>query len=576
MIDFSGKTDTQIVKMVMKDHNWLVNDRKPWEALWEVETRIFQPRRFDLMRINAPKGKQYGAKVYDGHPANAANKFALGMLAHQMNRSVPWIAHVTSDIWLMKDDNVKKYVQGAAEQIQFGLNDSDIYGQSVWFAKDWAVIGTGVNIPQENKAAGKMHYETVHPRDSYQKFDHFDNLITYHRPVKMSAIEIVKEFGDASTDPGAIGTAKLPAAIKRDATGEKGNPFNEYDLLYAVYRNPAPNPRSLNPQDKKFRVFYILRTGAQRLKNTLLFNGGTQFEPIVSPYGREPQTNYGVSIAADALTEGLQANKLGELLLTMVHREANPPTEAPQALKELGIKTNPGGRNYIPEKYVGRTAIRELFTSGNWPISDAQAARLHATIDDKFFVPLWDALLTLEGPQRTLGEVLQIQGNKSVLLSPVSESFEDNYLRRIVDNQWIFEEQIARRMPDVPDILLEPANRKIQTVFIGPLPQLQRATMQTRGAINALAIIKEITTEWPNSRVKIKEMELIEEAAISQGMKQSLIRSDEEVREILEADAAAQAADRRAELMIDAAGTVPGLAKAPEPGSPLEQLQEVA
>lgn len=564
MIDFTGKTDKKIAEIILKNQDRFANSRKDYEPLWDIETKIFLPRRLDMLRESIrthQKGRQYGTQIYDGHPANAANKYALGSLAHMMSRTMPWIQFVTSNIRLMKDDNVKKYVQGSAEQVLFGLNESDLYGQSVWFSKDATVIGTGVNIPQENRLKGRMHYETVHPRDSFIKHDRFGNLVAYHRPVKMTAIDAFDEFDED----------KLPKALIKDAKAEgQGNPFKEYDFLYAVYKNPNPRPNSLRSEDKAFKVFYILQSGERGGKKSILvFKGGTQFEPNIWTYGAEPGCDYGTSIAADALTEGLQGNKLGELILMMVHREADMPLEAPKGMRNL-IQTNPGGRNWVPEKYAGKNTIRELFQRGNWPISDAQAQRLHETIDDKFFVPLWDALLTLEGPAMTATQVLQIQGNKAVLLSPVTESFESQYLKKVVDNQWIFEEQIARRMPDVPDILLEPGNRKIETVFIGPLFQLQRATMQTRGTINALAVIGDIGTLWPDSLVKINEMELIEDAAIAQGMKQSLIKSDEEVRAILEARAAAQAEQLQAEQLAEGAKAVPGLGKAIEPNSPLE------
>ena len=129
-------------------------------------------------------------------------------------------------------------------------------------------------------------------------------------------------------------------------------------------------------------------------------------------------------------------------------------------------------------------------------------------------------------------------------------------------------------MPEVPDILLDPKNRGIETVFIGPLPQLQRATMQTRGAVNALAIIGQIGDMWPNSLVKINEMDLIEEAAIAQGMKQTLIRTDEEVSDILEAAATREAEQIQTEQMIDGAKAVPGLGKEIEPNSPLAAAAE--
>ncbi len=565
MIDFKEKTDKQIGEFIVKDNTYLRNDRQTFEGLWEIEAKIFSPRRHDLLVQSCSKntkGRQYGMNIYDGHPANAANKFSMGLLAHMMSRTMPWIQFTTTNQQLMKDDNVKKYVQAAAEQVLFGLNESDIYGQSVWFTKDATVIGTGVNIPQENRKAGKMHYETVHPKDSWIRYDRFGNLVAYHRQVKLPAIEALEEFGESN----------LPKSIVRDAKGLGGaNPFAESSFIYAWYRNETPVAGSLRSEDKKFKVFYVLVTGNSGPNSKkLVFKGGTDMEPNVWAYGREPGTHYGVSIAADALTEGLQGNKLGELMLTMVHREADPPTEAPRSMRSDGIRNKPGGRNWIPEKYVGHQAIREIFSNGNWPITDAQEQRLHDSIDDKFFVPLWDALMTMKGPQRTATEVLQIQGNKAVLLSPVSVDFEDMYLRRVVDNQWIFEEQIANRMPPVPDILLEPKNRKIETGFIGPLNQLQKATMQTRGTINALAVIDNIRSIWPTSIIKINELELMEEAAISQGMKQTLIKSDEEVREILEAQAAKAAAAEQAQMMIEGAKTIPGLGKEIEPNSALE------
>ena len=157
MVDFAGKTDKQIVDMVVKDKAFLATDRKCHEDLWDLENKIFLPRRYDILRTGIKPGKRYGANIYDGHPANAANKYALGMLAHQMSKSQPWIAFLTSDVKLMKDDNVKKYVQGAAEQISFGLGQSDIYGESVWFSKDSAVTGTACMIAEENRKDAKIH-----------------------------------------------------------------------------------------------------------------------------------------------------------------------------------------------------------------------------------------------------------------------------------------------------------------------------------------------------------------------------------------------------------------------------------
>ena len=41
MIDFTGKTDKEIAKIVVKDNDWLVTDRKCHEGLWHILTQVF-------------------------------------------------------------------------------------------------------------------------------------------------------------------------------------------------------------------------------------------------------------------------------------------------------------------------------------------------------------------------------------------------------------------------------------------------------------------------------------------------------------------------------------------------------
>lgn len=556
-MDFKNKTDIQKVKLITSHFAYAKQRRRSYEALWDILSRIFLPRRYDLLRNNR-RGSQYGSKVYAFQPAIAANKNALGMLNYMASKSQPWFAFGSSNQRIMKDDSVKKYYQDAAEQVLWSFNKSTFFGSSVWFVKDGVVIGTAASVPEYNFRDDKVIYKTIHPGESYIEDDQYGQPCVYFRCLKRTAIQLYQ----------MVDKEKLPADIVAAAEGRdiSKNPFTEYDILMAVYRNTdyTGKEESLDPKDGENKLFYILLNCKEPDKQLIMETGIEHF-PLIWRMGKEPDNSYGTSLAADALTAALIDNKLGEKGLMAVHLAVEPPVVAHENQRGK-VRLNPGGRNYVKDN---NEKINTILGNLNWPVSDVQMDRLNKAIDDTFFIRFFEMLSNIE-TQITAYQARQMMGEKAVLMSSITETFEEQYLNGAVDTQWVYEE-MAGRMPDAPDILLDPdyGEGHVDINYIGPLAQLQRSVLKSKGIIDSLEIIGMVQKIWPESVIKINEMELIEDACIAQGMPQDLFKTDQQIAEILEAQRQKEEMAEAVTMGTQIAKALPSTNEAIVPDSPL-------
>lgn len=562
MFDFSDLSDLQIIRFVMSSHSHMRNTRLHYEPLWDVITQIYRPRRYDMLRQDQP-GQQYGARVYDGHPQNVANKASNGLIGYMMSRQVPWLAFGPTRAEFLEIDEVKQYFQEAAEQILHSFTRSTFYDSADPFVKDGMTIGTAVMMPEEDLTEGRIIYETVHPGSSWIADDKFGRAAVYHREQKMTATQAADMFGKDNL-PGKI-------AKNLDLTKGTANPFAESTYLMAMYKNDNWVIGSVRPENMKYRVFWIATDVGNQSQKKLLVNSGSNTFPVVWRPGKEPTRPYGTSIAADALTEALIGNKLGEKQLVAVHKAVDPPTWAPKTLRG-NVNTGPGGRTWYNDP---TERVEELQSRLAWPLSDAQMERIHQSLDDKFSIRLYEMLTGQDLPQMTAFQVSRMRGELAVLLGGVVGSFGTDALESGIDIQWDFETR-AGRMPDVPQILQDETDGIIDIQFLGPLAQLQRSTLESKGILDGIAIAAEIAQTWPASVIKVNAMETMEDALLAQGFPQKNINNAEQVQEILDAEAEARAEQQQAEQLVQAADAVPKLSKPVEEGSPLAALAGAA
>lgn len=556
--------DDQKVKFLEGDFSRMASDRSTFEPLWERINQIFYPRRADIRMIRMP-GQQYGETIHDAHPQNVRRKFTTGMINYTMNKSVPWLQFITPKAELMKDDQIRRYLQEAAEQILFGLGRGNFYGQAPRMVDDGVSVGTGVMVPEEDLTKGVLMHRTIHPNQSYLRNDRYGRAVVYAREFEMTAVDAYMRFKDNRD--------KLPAKLVSQVIGTTSRePFTKWMFLYFVYKNVNFTGDSLRASDDKYKTFFIVRHKTPKKSQLVEESGRSDFVITWRMLPEEDQA-YGLSVCADALTNALIGNALGKKQLESAHRAVEPVIGASKGINGEGmLRTNAGAVNWFQN---ATDNIQEVMKGGAWPISDAEMKRIHDQLDDTFMIRFFEMLNQPDLPQQTAFEVGAKMAEKALLL-PGVDSYETEMLNGSIEAQWSFEEK-AGRMPEPPDRLLDEGQGEVETQYIGPLQQLQRSALQGRGLIEGIALAKEISGIWPESLIKVDGMEVMERALVSKGFPEEAFRTDDQVAEMQAAEAQAAAQDEQLETAERVSDIAARHQKTIEPGSGSDMvLQNVA
>lgn len=558
IFEWKDKTDDQIAKFVAEQHKRAEDKRRIYEDLWSLIIKIFRPRRYDILG-NGEKGQQYGADIFDQHPANALNKFVGGLIGYMVSRSIPWLQFIAANINLMQLDHVKDYCQKAAEQILYAARRSNMYSALVPHALDAHSVGTSVIVPMEDIVKDRVVFDVVHPSDSFVVVDKFGDPGIYHRRLCLTRLTATEYF-DNDNLPKNWFTIK----------GDLKHPLTEQEFIWAVYPNRDRDTSSLVPADKEFALFCVIMGSSGAKKSRLVLRSGTDTFPICWRALRESGASYGTSLASDCLTSGLVCNKLSEKALAAAHKAVEPPVVASKSLRAslMRSRLNPG--SYVWTEDMNRDSVKPIMDRLNWPISDAQLERKHGQIDDRFFIRFFEMLSRGDMKARTAYEVSQMMAEKATLMSGIVDTFEQESLEGHID-ALILHETEAGRMPEPPEELLL-AGGRLDIKYLGPLDQLQRTLLKSKGTIDALSIIAEIMAVDQSVGWRFNWHAIAEEVAVAQGMPQKHVKSDEEVDTVRQQVAEQQQAAQQADVAEKAAKSASMLGKRIEPGSPLEQL----
>ena len=564
LFNWKAKDDAAIAKYVSQQHAKLESDRKTYDELNKLITKIFRPRRFDILNQRGKqKGSKYGAQVFDQHPANALAKFVGGTIGYMVNRSIPWIQFIAPTAKLMQQDRVKNYCQDAAEQILFAANRSNFYSSQMPHAMDAHSTGTSCVVPMTDLIRDRVVFDVVHPRDSFLGVDKFGEAVIYHRVLKLTHLVAVDLFGvDA-----------LPTNWFKD--GELKNLFQEQEFIWAVYPNGDRKEDSALPEDRKYIVFCVIKGSKNKDNNTLVLKSGEDIFPICWRSLRESGASYGTSLCADSLTAALMCNKLAEKALVAAHIAVEPPVLASSSLRAELMRTQMRPKSYTWAEDIGREKVMSLMDRLNWPITDAAMDRIHLELDSTFFIQFFEMLSNVDRKTKTAYEVSQMMGEKATLMSTIVDTYTQESIEPHINALFAYE-TTAGRMPDVPQELLDSANAGMLSVrYLGPLAQLQRTLLQSKGIVDAISIVGQIAAidesvvwkfDWPN---------LAEDAAVAQGMPQKRIIDDVKFAKIVADMKQQREAGIITEMAVQAGKAVGGgLGKKIESGSPAEALTQ--
>jgi len=563
MFDLTEKTDEQKVKFILNLHSHLKQERHVVEPLMDAIERKFSPRSYRLLKDG--KKESHGASIYTGVPEAAKSKFVRGVVGYLVSRQPWWLKKTISDQALMHDDQVKKYLDEYNEQLKYSFSQSTFYKGFPHCIEDGVTIGPGVLMPEYNEKEHKVYYKPKSHWRVWLMDDDWGNATVYHEELELTAVDCVEKFEKE----------KLPTKILNAASGKRGQPFSLFKFIYAIYKNPNQDPDSIRPEDLPYIGRYILLSGTDGQKGALVEEKGRPWFPIVLRINNKHGMVYNTTrtLACEALTETKIINSLGKAKLNAAHKSADPPLWGP---KTMSGKVNSNAGGYTGVTHPDRDKIQALMTAINWPITDAEMAERELIIEDKFFVRFFELLSQEDLPQMTAFQASLMSGEKAVLMGPITEPIEEDVLINAVDIQSQVEMD-AFLMPDPPAILLNIKEKivKLLTEFDGPLTQLRRNLLTSKGTLTGLGVLGEVLRVFPSAARKIKDLELVEDVSIESGAKQKWFRSDEEMEELFAAEKQLQEKQEAQQMLLEGAKAAPGITGPVDDSSILARAGEV-
>jgi len=550
---WDGQSRMDIVKRVILLQGQMEAERNPYQALWDVTSRLFLPRSHGMLKPSVP-GQQYGAAIFDDTPAKSLKKFSRGFLGFMTNKALPWLKLTSSMQSMMDIDAIKNYYQAAEEQAYYALRKSNFYSASPQLVEHNACFGNASWVPVRDIDNDRVVFRGVPARQAYWSCDYFGNVDMYHQKMELKAKTLLDQFGQDV----------LPETIKQQAKSGKGA-FTKHDVILAWYKNPHFNPDRLDVASKRWVMFFVL-VGAKEEDKALLKIDGSDYGPMVWRSQVEFGVDYGTGLAADALTVAMMGNKFGEKIVTAAHLAVEPVIRAHANLRGT-IKLNPGAKNYTKNDEFIETLMDRL----NVVVSDMERGRMRDDVEDWLFVPFFEMLSQRDLPQMTAYQASQMMGEKAVMMSTISGSFEDDCCDHSI-GVLLDHEAKSGRMPEPPEELMTMGDGSLDAQYTGILSQLQRSLFKSKGILEGIAVAGEWAGLFPDSLQKIDGDEGMEEALLAQGFPQKLIRSDEQLAQIREVIAKKQAMVDQAELVATGASAVPNLSQPIQPYSPLSLL----
>lgn len=520
----------------IREHEQLASLRGIWENHWREVAERVRPNQNYFQRQQRPDGDKRQEKVFDATAPLALPKFGAAVISMAMpaNQQYQRLAPVEDS--LDEDPAVRRYLD-AVTNLLFKVRYSpqaNFQGQSGEVILDVGAFGTGILFIDDVLGLG-IRYKSFPLAECYIAEDAHGRVDTLHRKYPLTAHQAMSMFG-----PDA-----LPKRI-RDAY-EK-NPMQKFDFLHCVKPNPEKNSRR---QDWRGWDVYSCYTALE--DRSIVSEGGFRVFPFAVPrYETSPRECYGRSPAMNVLPAIKTLNEQKKTILRAGQRIVDPPIMLSDDGSLQAFNTRPNALNYGYVGQDGKPTAVPFHTGGKVEIGRDMMQDERDAINDAFFVTLFRILV--EEPQITATEAMLRAQEKGQLLGPTMGRIQSEMLGPQTQRELDIL-SAAGALPPMPPALAE-SGGQIKIEYQSPLNLAQRAGAGM-AIMNTVAAIAPLAQVEPSVMMIFDPIAAARELAIINGTPEKVLRTPEQVAQMLEE----KAKQAQAQQLLEAAPVAAGAAK---------------
>ena len=458
---------TDLTKNLLSRYERLEGQRQNWETHWQEVADYMQPRKADVTKQRA-RGDKRMEQVFDSSPIQAVELLAASLHGMLTNPSTPWFTLRFKDEDIDNEDEAKLWLEEATATMYTAFNRSNFQQEIFELYHDLITFGTAAMFIEEDDD-DIIKFSTRHINEVFIAENDKGRIDTIYRRFNISARAAIQKFGDA---------------VSSDVQGKaKKNPYDEVEILHAVYPRSEFNPNKKDKANMPFESVYM----EYKNGNELSVGGFKEFPFVVPRYLKASNEIYGRSPAMTALPDVKMLNEMCKTTIKAAQKQVDPPLLVPDDGFLLPVRTVPGGLNFY--RSGTRDRIEPLNIGANNPLGLNMEEQRRDSIRAVFYV---NQLMMQQGPQMTATEVIQRNEEKMRLLGPVLGRLQSELLKPLIDR--VFAILLRNNMlPQAPEFL---SGRDIEIEYVSPLAKAQKST-ELQSIMRAIEILGSLANVAP-------------------------------------------------------------------------------
>lgn len=443
--------------------------RGNWESLWqEIATRCMTEQA--NFNTTPSKGESRTERVMDSTATTAINRSAAALSGLITPSGQQWHTLGTDDPVLNKDRSIREFFDEVTHILfrqrynpksGFATSNNQIYRSLMAF-------GTAPMFIEESPDGRGIRYQPMFLGKSFIGVDAYGRVDTFVREFELNKRQAMQEFGEAT-----------PEKIMN------GPETTKHCILHITHPNNDYVIGSVSKKERKYKSVYVLQTD---LDKPIKEDSYYEFPFPVARDIHAPNEIYGRSPAMHVLDEVKMLNAMRRTTIKAAHKIVSPPLLAPSqsvfSVGGLGGKTTinmrPDGITYGGVNQSGQQMIHPLQSGARPDVGLSVIEDSRKAINDAFLINLFQVLV--ETPSMTATEVLARTQERGILLAPIGDSLQAEYLGVMIERELgILQRQ--GMLPDLPEALKD-AKGDYNIVYDSPLTRAQRS--EEVNAINEL------------------------------------------------------------------------------------------
>ena len=457
---------TDLAKNLLKRFDRLKSQRQNWESHWQEVADYMQPRKADVTKSRS-RGDKRTELIFDSSPLQSVELLAASLHGMLTNPSTPWFSLRFKEEDMEFEDEAKEWLESATETMYSAFNKSNFQQEIFELYHDLITFGTAAMFIEEDDE-DILKFSTRHINEIFIAENEKGRIDTVFRKFKLSARAAIQKFGDVS--------ANIATVAKKD-------PYEEIEILHAVYPRSDFNPKKQDKQNMPFESVYLDASSGDELS----VSGFREFPFVVPRYLKASHEIYGRSPAMTALPDVKMLNEMSKTTIKSAQKQVDPPLLVPDDGFILPVRTVPGGLNFY--RAGTRDRIEPLNIGANTPLGLNMEEQRRNSIRNAFYV---NQLMMQSGPQMTATEVIQRNEEKMRLLGPVLGRLQSELLKPLIDRAFalILRKNLFRPAPEFL------AGKDIEIEYVSPLAKAQKST-ELQSIMRAIEIMGSLSNVAP-------------------------------------------------------------------------------